>query len=364
MNKLQATLQRTAGAYATRARVLLLSIAVACAPTGCAASRKPIFPEPEQRLVWPLPPAPPRVEYVGSLRSDKDLKAPPKLFEGLTTLLAGKKPPQELFGPRSVVVTPDGQRVWVADPGGRCLHGFDLEKRVYRKVDQVGEAALLTPVHVSPGPAGSLYLCDSEAVAVHRLRDTDGTWIESLRLPEDLVRPAAVAFDGEQNDLFVADVSAHDVKVLARDGSLLRILGRRGTEPGEFNYPTNVELHDGFLWVVDTGNYRVQKLTRAGEPVWSIGGAGDAPGDLAMPKGLAFDVDGHLYVVDGRFENVQVFDMSGRLLLVFGQEGTQPGEFWLPAGMFIDTENRIWICDSYNRRLQVMRYLPANDTDE
>lgn len=325
---------------------------------GCATTPKPIFPEPVQRISWPAPPEPARIEYLGSLRTSADLKPPRKFLSGLATFLAGKKKPDELYGPRSVVVTPDGLRVWIADPGGRCLHVFDLDRRAYRKVDRAGEAALLTPVHVSRGPAGSIYLCDSEAVAVHRLDDRDGSWISTLRLPEDVVRPAAVAFDGTRGELYLADVSAHDVKVLAEDGSLLRLVGRRGEELGAFNFPTEVAWRNGFLWVVDTGNYRVQKLTAAGESVLAIGRAGDAPGDLAMPKGLAMDGEGHLYVVDGRFENVQVFDAEGRFLLVFGEEGSDPGEFWLPAGIFIDEQNRVWICDSYNRRVQVMRYLP------
>jgi hypothetical protein len=98
-----------------------------------------------------------------------------------------------------------------------------------------------------------------------------------------------------------------------------------------------------------------------GEPVTMFGRAGDAPGDLALPKGLAMDPYNHLYVVDGRFENVQVFDRTGRLLLFWGEEGGAPGDFWLPAGIFIDGNGRIWVCDTYNRRVQVFDYLEGAD---
>jgi DNA-binding beta-propeller fold protein YncE len=108
----------------------------------------------------------------------------------------------------------------------------------------------------------------------------------------------------------------------------------------------------------------VQGLTTAGEPVVALGQAGDAPGDLALPKAVALDSDDHVYVVDSRFENVQVFDRSGRLLLSFGREGTDPGEFWLPAGVFVDARDRIWICDTYNSRVQVFEYLKGRPDGE
>ncbi|MBN4061009.1 6-bladed beta-propeller, partial [bacterium AH-315-I18] len=38
-----------------------------------------------------------------------------------------------------------------------------------------------------------------------------------------------------------------------------------------------------------------------------------------------------------------------------------PGEFWLPTHIFIDANNRIWIADSYNRRIQVLDYLPLTE---
>ena len=98
-----------------------------------------------------------------------------------------------------------------------------------------------------------------------------------------------------------------------------------------------------------------------GRPGAIFGQAGDAMGDLAFPKGIAFDSDGQVYVVDSRFENVQIFEPSGQLLLFFGEEGVGPGQFWLPSGLFIDQMDRIWVCDSYNSRIQVFQYLKEVD---
>jgi len=90
----------------------------------------------------------------------------------------------------------------------------------------------------------------------------------------------------------------------------------------------------------------------------TFGRKGDAGGDFAMPKGVAFDEEGRIWVCDAQFENIQGFDRTGRLLLSFGREGLGPGEFWLPSGLAIDSRRRLWVADTYNRRIQVFRILP------
>jgi sugar lactone lactonase YvrE len=330
---------------------------------GCSQELKPVFDAQDPSLVWPAGAGPARVAYVGALRTSSDLKPPRKPFQGIGELLVGAKPAAPMYGPRAVVCTSDGQRVWVADPGGRCLHVFDLQTREYQKIVSLGGVPLLSPVGVCLGPAGSVFVCDSEGGSVHRVNDQTGELIASLRLPADVRMPVAVAFDPSADELFVVDTRAHDVKVLTPEGGLIRIIGRRGEAPGTFNFPTAAVFDGELLWVVDTGNSRVQGVTRTGEPVSTFGQAGDAPGDFALPKGIAIDADGDLWVVDARFENVQIFDRSGRLLLVIGQEGTRPGEFWLPGGVFADAQGRVWVCDAYNRRVQVFRKI-ASQTDD
>ena len=338
-------------------------LGLVCMTIGCAGPARPVFEAPSATIAWPPPPNPARIRYVGQLRTADDLKRPRSGFDLLGEIIVGKKPPEALYGPRAVVCTRDGNRVWVADPGGRCLHLFDLERRRYLKVQRIGDAQLLSPVGLSLGPAGSIYVCDAERVAIYRFSDSDGRWLGTLRLPDELQRPVAMVYDESAQELFVVDVTAHDVKVLDAGGVLLRILGRRGTGPGQLNYPSAIAADGPFskLWIADSGNHRVQAITRSGEPVAVFGRAGDAPGDLALPKGIAVDADGQVYVVDGRFENVQVFDAEGRLLLFFGEEGAGPGKFWLPGGVFIEPTGRIWVCDAYNRRLQVFQYIPESE---
>lgn len=340
------------------ARAVVWGVLILCSGSGgCAHSTKPLFSEPDPNLHWPAAPAAARIRYLGSLSTSADLHPAKGFFDAIGDFLIGPGKPETLYGPRNAVVTRDGQRVWVADTGGRCFYLFDLERRISKRIQRLGGSPLLSPVGLCLGSGDSIFVCDSESGVIHRLSGRDGALLATLRGPVDLLRPVALHYDEAADDLWVVDAVGHDVKILETDGSLKRIVGRRGTGPGEFNYPCDITASGDTVWIADTGNHRVQALTREGTPIAAFGRAGDAPGDLALPKGVAVDPDGHVHVVDGRFENVQVFDPSGRLLLFLGGEGTGPGEFWLPGGMFIEPSGRMWVCDTYNRRIQVFSYV-------
>jgi len=80
---------------------------------------------------------------------------------------------------------------------------------------------------------------------------------------------------------------------------------------------------------------------------------------MFRPKGIGIDSEGNVYVVDGLEDLVRVFDRSGHVLYVFGGSGSGPEEFQLPAGLFISRDDHIYVVDSYNRRVQVFRYVPS-----
>jgi DNA-binding beta-propeller fold protein YncE len=38
-------------------------------------------------------------------------------------------------------------------------------------------------------------------------------------------------------------------------------------------------------------------------------------------------------------------------------QGHSKGEFWLPNGVFVTPDTMIFVADSYNKRVQVFRYI-------
>ncbi|MFQ5418710.1 MAG: 6-bladed beta-propeller, partial [Myxococcota bacterium] len=57
----------------------------------------------------------------------------------------------------------------------------------------------------------------------------------------------------------VADFENHRIQVFTGDGVLLAAFGSRGSRPGEFERPTDLDIGtDGRIYVVDFGNDRIQ----------------------------------------------------------------------------------------------------------
>jgi len=63
----------------------------------------------------------------------------------------------------------------------------------------------------------------------------------------------------------------------------------------------------GFQFVCEFGNSRIQIFDAHGQPVEILGGPGAAPGQFSNPWGVALDSKGNLYVADAMNHRVQKF---------------------------------------------------------
>ena len=73
-----------------------------------------------------------------------------------------------------------------------------------------------------------------------------------------------------------------------------------------------------------------------------------------MPAGLALDGRGNIYILDTGNHRIQKFSPDGRFLASFGRQGQGPGEFAYPDSIDIDATDMIWVSDPNNQRLQVL----------
>lgn len=306
-------------------------------------------------IVWPDPPDPPRVRYLGAITGSPDIDPRKTISQKWNELFYGPESPEMLVTPHAVAVHANGTRVAVADSQAGCVHTFELERRTYRVVTSIGESKerLRAPVAVA-WINDDLWIADAREHAI-AIVPGEGTprWIGN----DTLERPAGMTWCRDNNLCYVSDSGAHAIVAFDRTGNAVLQFGSRGAEPGQFNYPSHMTSASGMLIVADSLNFRIQVLGVDGSPMTAFGRQGDAAGDLSLPKGVAVDADGNIWVVDAHFENVQAFTPEGQLLLAVGREGSEPGEFWLPAGLCIDAKNRMWVADAGNRRLQVFELL-------
>lgn len=331
--------------------LLIISLA------GCAQStRRYTYPvKPQQQLVWPGKPEVARIKYIGSFSSAEDLGIEKGFFTLLAEFFIGSQK-QRLVRPMAVVA-PNENEIYVADPGIKGIHYFDLENENYKQIRLIGDYPLPSPVALTMDDRQRVLVADSVLGQVFTINLEAGI-AEPMALKSKLQQPTGLVYDKKHKHLYVVDTASHNVKLFNQLGELITSIGRRGKSKGEFNFPTYIwQDGKGMLWVTDSLNYRVQRFTAAGKYRGEFGKAGRTSGNFLRPKGVAADEFGHIYIVDSLFHALQIFDEKGRLLLNIGQQGQNPGEFWLPTGIYIGENSKVYIADSHNRRIQVFQYI-------
>lgn len=296
-----------------------------------------------------------------AFNSEAEVGSDHGFWNKLVDVVAGEPDFRSLVRPYSVTEDSRG-RLIVTDPGVAGVHIFDFAQRKYKLIQRMGKPrdSMLTPQCVAVDARDNIYVTDSDSGAVF-VFDPSGKYqrtIGRLRGGEGYFeRPTGIAVDSEAQRIYVSDTGRNKIIVLDMQGRVLNTIGQRGSRNGEFNFPTELRLAGPSLFVVDTMNFRIQALDRAGNFQFAIGSAGDSVGAIFRPKGIAVDSEGDLYVVDADFGAVQVFNRQGQLLYYFGTRGTHAGEFQLPAGLWIDRNDKVYVVDSFNRRVQVFQYM-------
>ena len=329
---------------------LLLTVLIAGLLASCATPL-PITSE-KSAPVWPAPPDQPRITYVRSMHGPRDIGQSLSIVTRFGHWLTGENGEnlalQKPFG----LALDESGNLCVTDTGANLVCYLDFTNRKWRRYPASGKTAFASPVAVVKRN-GIFYVADSALGKVLAFRENGKSAFE---ITNSLVRPVGLAING--NLLAVVDSQAHAVSVFDLAGKFLFKFGKRGTAPGEFNFPTHIASDADRHWLVtDSLNCRIQIFSDDGKFISQFGSGGDTSGHFGRPKGIAADSFGHLYVVDAVFDNVQIFNATGQLLLNFGQSGDGPGEFGLPAGIAIAPDNTIYVADGYNHRVQIFKYL-------
>jgi DNA-binding beta-propeller fold protein YncE len=302
--------------------------------------------------VWPAAPDEPRIAFVQEIHGPRDIGKNPSVWHSMANWITGDTGENlNLHKPFAVALDEAGSLL-IADTDAKLVCLADLTHKKWRRYERVGKINFASPVAVARHK-GIIYVADSELAKVFAFGE-NGKLIFEISAP--LKRPVGLAIAGDL--LFVVDSQAHAVFSFNLDGKFQSSFGKRGTEPGEFNFPAGIaaDTH-GHVIVADTLNCRVEVFDLRGNFILQFGSNGDTSGHFARPKGVAADTAGRIYVVDAMFDNFQIFDPAGKLLLNVGDTGGGPGGFGLPNGIAIGTDNRIYVADAFNHRVQVFKYI-------
>ena len=181
--------------------------------------------------------------------------------------------------------------------------------------------------------------------------------------------PYGIAIDASGN-LYVADTGNNRIRKITPAGEVTTLAGSTygyadGTgSSAKFWEPTAITIDvEGNLYVADTENNRIRKVTPAGEVTTLAGstkGYADGTGGEAqfdLPQGIAIDASGNLYVADGYNRNIRKISPVGEVTTLAGSTTGYMGyvdgagtaaQFGFPEGIAIDTSGNLYVADEGN----------------
>jgi RHS repeat-associated protein len=158
---------------------------------------------------------------------------------------------------------------------------------------------------------------------------------------------------GPNGHIWVVDTGNCRIQHFNAEGVFQAKFGSCGTKKSEFTAPAAITVDSsGHVWVADTGNSRLEEFNEAGGYINQFGKLGTSTGQFNNPSGIAVGPNGHIWVADTGNNRVQQFDAEGKFISQFGTTGTGNGQFKKPYGIAVSSEEKIWVVDQENNRVQ------------
>jgi sugar lactone lactonase YvrE len=251
---------------------------------------------------------------------------------------------------------------------------------------------VLLPSAVAFDPQGNLYVAEQ---ANHTIRKVDnasnittiaGTGIQGFSgdggsaTSAELDSPQGLAVDAASH-LYISDTHNHRIRRVDLTTGIITTIA--GSTPGfsgdngpatsaRLNHPTALAVDsDAALYVADTQNHRIRKISSAGI-ISTVAGTGTQgfSGDggpataatLDSPIGLAIDVSRNLYIADTHNHRIRRIDstngtittISGTGILGFTGDASKASvaTLALPHGITVDAAGNLYIADTANHRIR------------
>ena len=188
----------------------------------------------------------------------------------------------------------------------------------------------------------SLYPLDKEASAVFFLYE----WGYPGESDGNLRDPSCIASDS--NDyIYIVDTGNNRIQKFDSSGRFITKWGSKGTATGQFNQPEGIVIDSSNnVYVTDTKNSRIQKFDSSGVYITGWGTNGSGNSQFKNPWGITCDSSNNIYVTDLLNHRIQKFDSSGTYIMQFGSQGSANGQLYTPEGIAVDSQGSIYVGDS------------------
>ncbi|MCL2626222.1 MAG: NHL repeat-containing protein [Cystobacterineae bacterium] len=300
--------------------------------------------------------------------------------------------------PEGIAIDSAGN-LYVTDHGNDCIRRIDAETRMVTTFagrcdgwdDSIGvDAWFFDPTGITMDTAGNLYVAEHFVSRIHKVTPqgvvilfagSDVTsWRDGTGTTARFNNPWGITIDNRTGNLYVADTENHRIRRVTPAGVVSTFAGSGPIGKGNgdfadgnaltvarFKSPYGITVDSaGNLYVADSDNNRIRKVTPEGV-VSTLAGDGvaefrDGAGSAARfyhPRGIAADAMGNLYVADTYNHRIRKVTPTGVVTTFAGSgrcgslNGTRTAaQFCNPNGIAIDSKGNLYVADSTNHRIR------------
>ncbi|EFC37929.1 predicted protein [Naegleria gruberi] len=191
--------------------------------------------------------------------------------------------------------------------------------------------------------------------------------------------PYGLALNSSSGEVIIVDTSNNVIRKVSSIGNITTIAGTGAAgysgdngqaTNAKFNAPRAAFYSNGELFVADSRNHRIRKISNSGI-VTTVAGTGTAGfnGDsilaknaqLNYPSGISVNSNGEIFISDSVNNRIRKILTNGTIITIAGT-GTVGlsgdgglavnAQLWLPSGIVVNSVGEIFISDSYNHRIR------------
>ncbi|MBF4692419.1 6-bladed beta-propeller [Fusibacter ferrireducens] len=283
-------------------------------------------------------------------------------IEQIGTGTAGDSDYQFLY-PRGVNLDDNGD-VYIADTFNHKIKKYDANHQ-YQYSTTIGLVKLepIFPCQVLPLGDGKFIVSDTGNSQLLKFSgySTYATLVDNfgkLRSNDGVFSGATGVAVDDEGYAYVTDTANHRVQKFDSSGNLVDKWGGNGGDGGPMSYgiyywqftvPKQIcydKYYDNLV-IADTGNSRIQVFSKNGTWLSNFG-----YGHLTLPVGVCTTSDGCTYVADTGGNRIVKFSPLGIYADSWGTEGMQDGQFRQPFFIASDSQDNIYVTDRANSRIQ------------